>query len=456
MLEWLKKLQEQNEDNDALALQKFQESLAAGDSEEEAMIAANDPDEQMDIPEATSPDANPNASIIDYLGKIRESKVEDIKENEKTSPLLYPSMIDKQPVAEKIASTAKPTPVTPKPTEDITPEEVKQEEDVKVDSLVEALKVRNDQNYLLNMIRAGDTVSRAISGAGKPIEIEHLYGQNKPVEDELLKRKAAREQHADTETLEGDNPSSQISQDLRERQALLFEQVGMGTMAAKIRNSNLSYNRLQKMMGVDSNIIATKQSADARKLAAQELSKSKEERSEEKKQDKATDFINTSINNLKKDKVIESFEKIKMENEQAASALANPSGPGDIQTLYNFIKFLDQQSAVREGEVGLATSVIPIRDRIRNYMSKFTSKSPQILGPQMRADIKNLSDAVLEQHRKAAEKRISIQKQLAKKKGVTDDDLYIYDQFSDTSPSVAPTSDRASKAAEELKRRGIN
>jgi len=90
-------------------------------------------------------------------------------------------------------------------------------------------------------------------------------------------------------------------------------------------------------------------------------------------------FLNIT-NNYQKDALVQAFDKGQGLNEIADQVLANPnSATNQLKSLYTFVKNLDPESAVREGEVALANQTTSFFDRFKTSLTRVAEG--QVISP---------------------------------------------------------------------------
>lgn len=236
------------------------------------------------------------------------------------------------------------------------------------------------------MARAANKIGTAIAGV-KP---EENFGQDlidysgKKVSDLQARKKAdvdARNQ-AISEAKSGldykrvafelgdkekeNDPNSDVSKAFRE-----YAQSYIDSAGSKIKiPQNLSMADLQKQMGVIGQQVQMKMSQDARRDSMELLKGQKEEAKNSKKEIENLNWADKTASTLNKNPFYTNYNKIKNNSAQFENAIKNPSGMGDISALYSFVKFLDTESAVREGEIDLALSAVGGIEKIKLQMQK--------------------------------------------------------------------------------------
>lgn len=169
------------------------------------------------------------------------------------------------------------------------------------------------------------------------------------------------------------DPNSTVSGAFRD-----FTQQYLTMMGSKMTvDDNLSYADLQKQMGTLGNILTTKFAAEQRAALARENSADRALKREQLVNDKDSkkeidnlNWADKTATALTKNPYIANYNKIKQNAAQFDNAMNNPSGVADIAALYSFVKFLDQESAVREGEIDLILKGVGGLDTVKLKIEK--------------------------------------------------------------------------------------
>jgi hypothetical protein len=136
-----------------------------------------------------------------------------------------------------------------------------------------------------------------------------------------------------------------------------------------------------------------------------------------RKQDeqKIDTFITNQIDKIKASKIYKAYNDTDQADALISNALANPSSSKDIAALYTFIKTLDRDSAVREGETALARKAHGLFDRLSLQLSDYT-RNPRLLSNLVLKDIKEFNDLVRDKTKNQFKNEvISIEKQIQAK-----------------------------------------
>ncbi len=140
----------------------------------------------------------------------------------------------------------------------------------------------------------------------------------------------------------------------------------------------------------DANREARKEAQQAtleqRKWESSERSKDRAQRDKERKEDKTAQegnkFIQKANTELIKSKPYNYVQKTTSAMNTVDNALKNPNSVNDISALYDFIKGLDPDSAVREGEVKLGQEALGLWGTIKASIAK-AGPNPRILDNKM-------------------------------------------------------------------------
>lgn len=96
-----------------------------------------------------------------------------------------------------------------------------------------------------------------------------------------------------------------------------------------------------------------------------------------------------------------------------ATASQAPSRAGDMSIIFNYMKMLDPNSTVREGEYAKAEQVGSIPDRIWNMYNKFLSDEGGILPPAARADLMKQASGIYQADAQGHKERVQTYTQRA-------------------------------------------
>ena len=101
---------------------------------------------------------------------------------------------------------------------------------------------------------------------------------------------------------------------------------------------------------------------------------------------------------------------------------AQPTGPGDISLLTSYMKLLDPQSVVREGEFATASNAGGVPDRIRGMYNQLVRGKGQ-LTPELRAQFRSQAAALIEPQRQNQLRREQAYGGMVARAGMTQADV---------------------------------
>lgn len=196
-----------------------------------------------------------------------------------------------------------------------------------------------------------------------------------PVKDIEQKREAqykkfTREKEIVDKT-EASDPNSQHSVSYRNLAKSMLDMQGLSNISKAIEG--LSAEQIDKKFPMISNIVTAKMAQDSRKEQSALMAASKLELKEAKKE--ADKFSKESLlsnrvakvdDNLKYSQGVYNLDAFKQ------AVVANPSGALDVALIYDYVKALDPQSAVREGEVDFIKSSSPFLANVGNIPKRIT------------------------------------------------------------------------------------
>lgn len=217
----------------------------------------------------------------------------------------------------------------------------------------------------------------------------------KPLQDLLLRRKAAEEKQESEykkktrETImaseaQANDPKSEYSKNHRQLAQAMLDMAGLQSLSKTLEG--MSASEIDKKFPMFSNLATAKQAQDTkRELAAATRAgalSSAGEKKEAKKFEQETKLSSTVAKLDEKLKYSQGVYNLESFKEAVKS---NPSGTLDVGLIYDYIKALDPNSAVREGEVDLITKASPFLQNVTNLPAKVTKGS--MLPPQVRQQI---------------------------------------------------------------------
>ena len=326
----------------------------------------------------------------------------------------------------------------------------------KDNELADAQAANQDYIKAILLARAGNKIGSSIAG----VKADDKYGQdfadlsNKKVTDLQDRRKSERDmenqnfqrrnqaisEHKSLFEL-GDkekenDPNSDVSKAFRD---YMRSYAKMANVPVNI-DDRMSMSDLQKTTGMLGNIVSAKMAQDARKDNMMLMKSNKEELNKDKNERKNLDFAAQQH-----DRIIKSDAyKMTVAEEQylsAKSALENPSGVKDIDVLYRTVRGFDPNSAVREGEIGLAQQGVSLKAKLSNMMSRLGDK-PRVIPPEFIKGVLELAAMNKQLGEKQYKRHLSGVIKNAKARGMADVDMDMIDplfgQTTESAPINAP------------------
>jgi hypothetical protein len=237
---------------------------------------------------------------------------------------------------------------------------------------------QNDQDLINNMLRAGTTIGSAIAGTKADYSgVDALAKQSGKGVDNVKglmtadmdskKLKKVQQELDDEKTLR--DPNSNASKAFKSVMSKLGMQFDPKTTSAWDA----------KAVGINpQNFLMHEKTIEASKVKADAKSK------------KDVDGFVTGAQKMLQ-KPFQQYQKVANARNSLQSYLqGGSSGPKDVAILYDFIKGLDPESAVREGEISLGQSAMSIFDKYGIKAKKLTKGD--ILSPAFRQAISGIMD----------------------------------------------------------------
>lgn len=318
---------------------------------------------------------------------------------------------------------------------------------------------RDNQDYIRNILlaRAGNKINTSLA----EVAPDEKYGQdfidlsNKKVTD--LKDKAKADQESEDQNFKRRNqaisesralfelgdkekendPNSDVSKAFR---IYMRSYAKMANVNVNI-DDRMSMADLQKTTGMLGNIVSAKMAQDARKDNLALMKGQKDEANKDKIERKNLDFAAQQHDRIIKS---DAYKKMTVAEEQylsAKSALENPSGVKDIDVLYRTVRGFDPNSAVREGEIGLAQQGVSLKAKLSNMMSRLGDK-PRVIPPEFIKGVLELAAMNKQLGEKQYKRHLSGVIKNAKARGMNDVDMDmidpLYGQTTESAPITAP------------------
>lgn len=249
----------------------------------------------------------------------------------------------------------------------------------------------NRRRSSANFRRHADMLGAGISGA-KPTDAAY-FNEDVKQADQLVADYEAKLQ------LEKRDPNSSFSTGLRD----YFKKLGINVSGAA------SASDLEKLLP---QAVKQYENSEERKLRgdmmthklaamkdiAKEKAGGKKDADKEKADQKTDSWITQRYDKLTHSKTYESLNKVLKAKKTIDDAIANPSAIKDLGSLYEVVKILDSESAVREGELKLGREALGKRGAVKAYLSQY-GKDPRLLTPEFMQQIKSLSQNLYSSYR---------------------------------------------------------
>lgn len=262
--------------------------------------------------------------------------------------------------------------------------------------MASALADQREQLRALAIARGMAKIGRAAAGVQDKetpfAEAEQLA--NLPVaqlekQREAQYKKFTREQEM-TKVKEATDPNSTHSVSYRNLAKSMLDMQGLQNISKAIEG--MSADQIDKKFPMISNIVTAKMAQDARREQAALLRAGKEESKLGKEELRHQDWLTNQLEKETKSPETKRIERLASDATNIDRALQNPGGIGEIAVLYGFLKSIDENSAVREGEVKLGLEAMNALERVKAFSSNFTNKK-RVLSTQMMKDIKTINDS---------------------------------------------------------------
>ena len=119
--------------------------------------------------------------------------------------------------------------------------------------------------------------------------------------------------------------------------------------------------------------------------------------------------------------------------ESMMQAAKDPSAKGDLTMVYSFIKALDPESVVREGEIDLVNANRSVPDKVKGYAQKLATG--QNLLPNERQDLIKQAQTLTQTDYKRSRNDVKAYRDNAQRLGL-DADLYAPDPYAGFKPAA--------------------
>tara|TARA_R110000868_G_scaffold66014_13_gene197055 strand:+ start:838 stop:2418 length:1581 start_codon:yes stop_codon:yes gene_type:complete len=152
---------------------------------------------------------------------------------------------------------------------------------------------------------------------------------------------------------------------------------------------------------------------------------------EQKLTDKQTDFAE-KIGKAVQNKEYEKYTKLHNVVSRMQDSAKNPSAQGDAALVYDFVKALDNESAVREGEISFVGAAASVPQRVQTYINR--AYKGELLLPEQREEIMRIGKKSRDDQRKTWESSVTPALKRAERLGI-DKSLILPEDMPDADPS---------------------
>lgn len=242
------------------------------------------------------------------------------------------------------------------------------------------------------------------------------------------------------------NADSELSKSFRK-----FKNDYYSSMGSKLQvPEGMSYADLAKSTGaLDQAVMVAYNSKLRNEDKAIAAASSREEKLENKKtrtNENMAKFANTMNEQLKD--VVKVKENSVSLKKALESAQKDPSGLRDISAVYKFVKALDSDSAVREGEISLLQAAIPMFDNVKNIVEGQFKGDVSKLSPKARQNMLQIANEYVQAADSAYARKLSSKKAIADDLGIPQS---YYDPYSNEKPMKSIAKKQYSPSANKTK-----
>lgn len=240
-----------------------------------------------------------------------------------------------------------------------------------------------------------------------------------PVSDLNIGRDQYKKFLNNKEELEKADPNSAVSKTMRD---------ALSGMGVKIP-ANASYSTMEKLAP---QLMANQQFKERmadRALQREMMLQNKQLANDTKSNDKQNSYLQFATN--KTAPIRAAYSTIQAAAKLASSKSSNPAE--DITTLYSFVKNLDPNSSVREGEVGLARDIASVQGKVSTYFNKI--QNGDSLDTKTVDNLKKEIIRLAKSQKHSYDTEMSAYKAGAKNRGISEDRFNEFDPYGNSQPS---------------------
>lgn len=293
---------------------------------------------------------------------------------------------------------------------------------------------QGDLDLIDNMLRAGTTIGSSIARTKADYSpIDALQKQNSREVENVKQRMASQKENTeltDDKTLR--DPKSDVSKAFRS---------ALDKLGIPYTEKTTAWDA--KALGIN-----------PQNLLMQDRALEKQMKLMERKEQKEKDsFVTGAQKSLMKP--YQSYQKVATARSSLDGYLkGEPSGPKDIAILYDFIKGLDPDSAVKEGEIELGKSAMSLMEQYGIKAKKLTNSD--VLSPKFRSAISDIMKTKEAQARSNYEELAQPFKLHGSSRGLSEEDYGKFDYLSAADAKrAAANSNPASVVTEQAPSTGL-
>lgn len=325
--------------------------------------------------------------------------------------------------------------------EDATGDEPVQAQAVS-DPYADAVEDARRDKLMLALGRAGETIGRSMAGGGVVTAekgdglkaLEPLVGDQlaaltdkQKLEFDKSKLVVAQLQQQNAETAA--DPNSQASTLGRTIFANALKNIGMAQEAVDILKNKPSLNQLEAAYGQYSLANAeSREEAERARLAQLALTQAAKADSKASQMElRQNDWLDKSYERINKSDEMKEYKNIETSVLKIRTALETADATGDIAALYNFMKALDRDSAVREAELTLAQTGMGKLAELRTGITRYLSTKPRILDDRYKKMMMDYMEALRVPSYNRLQPIVQREKDAALARGIPEDRLNLID-----------------------------
>jgi hypothetical protein len=324
-----------------------------------------------------------------------------------------------------------------------TPTALEQQEQVKTtepSDMDKALDLQSQTNALTLIGKIGSQLGSAIAGVKADTsgydDINKAAAQG--VQNVITKNKFDLDMLQAADDKEKNDVNSSVSQVTRDLAKRMYKDLNMSLPANvdKLTAASIEKGILPILDKYAERNLRNKQLEENYKLAQL----GKEEKQNDKQEYRIQDWLTNQLDKEMKSEEVKRLIRLNNDAKNLAQAMANPGGIRDITSLYSFLKSIDDNTGVKEGEVKLGLEAMTALQRLKTLTSDFSDRK-RVLDNAMLKDIESINRSATESAQAAYNKRMEAVFNIGKDRGISEDRLkrslgrYLLDDKKNAQPS---------------------